>query len=125
MSGPNGENDDKGGTRGDYQSVPAGDDILELKKAVAQGVSLDGGISQSPVPPVLSYCAASIMMTVVNKVRVFQTLNETLTVEYTPTVCCIRERILHEFPTPIHPICRLRGLCMAIKNCWFNIISRF
>ncbi|KAF8513482.1 UDP-galactose transporter [Gautieria morchelliformis] len=67
MSGPGGGADDKGGTRGDYQSVPVADDILELKKAVAQGVSLEGVISHSPVPPVLSYCAASIMMTVVNK----------------------------------------------------------
>lgn len=66
------EADKEGGTRGDYhQPVAPTDDILEIKKAVAQGVSLEG-ISKSPVPPVLSYCAASIMMTVVNKVRGFQ-----------------------------------------------------
>lgn len=73
MSGQLRESAEEGASRADYQSGPAEDDILEVKKAIAQGVSLEG-ISKSPVPPVLSYCAASIMMTVVNKVCVKQTL---------------------------------------------------
>ncbi|KAF8582764.1 UDP-galactose transporter [Ramaria rubella] len=67
MSGPTREIEDGGGLQGEYQPVPnAEDDILQVKKALAQGVSLEG-ITSSSVPPVLSYCAASIMMTVVNK----------------------------------------------------------
>jgi len=67
MSGSNGKQDDERGARGDYTPVATTeDDILQVKKAVAQGVSLEG-ISSSPVPPVLSYCVASILMTVVNK----------------------------------------------------------
>jgi len=67
MSSPKGKPDDNGGPRGDYQPVAAAeDDILQLKKAVAQGISLEG-ITTSPVPPVLSYCVASVSMTLLNK----------------------------------------------------------
>lgn len=43
------------------------DDILQRKKAMAHGPSLEG-LSSLPISPILSYCAASIMMTVINKV---------------------------------------------------------
>jgi len=67
MSGSNGKQDDDLGARGEYKPVATPeDDILQVKKLVAQGVSIDG-IATSPVPPVLSYCVASILMTVVNK----------------------------------------------------------
>ncbi|KAF8518030.1 UDP-galactose transporter [Hysterangium stoloniferum] len=55
------------GERGEYEVVSTeDDDILQRKKALAPGASLEH-ISTSPIPPVLSYCVASIMMTVVNK----------------------------------------------------------
>ncbi|KIJ55346.1 hypothetical protein M422DRAFT_23946 [Sphaerobolus stellatus SS14] len=50
------------GQERNYELVGKHDDIVERKKALAQaGAKLEG------LPPILSYCAASIMMTVINK----------------------------------------------------------
>ncbi|KDQ19173.1 hypothetical protein BOTBODRAFT_52331 [Botryobasidium botryosum FD-172 SS1] len=53
------------GQRGDYKPVPAEDvDVVELRKSISTG---QGGWKESAVLPVVSYCLASILMTVVNK----------------------------------------------------------
>jgi GDP-mannose transporter len=125
MSGQRRESPEDGASRGEHQSGPAADDILEVKKAIAQGVSLEG-ISKSPVPPVLSYCAASIMMTVVNKVRVEQ-IPEMLMVDriMISAVCCVWEWFLNELSPSFYPVRRLRGVCDVLESRRINIISGF
>ncbi|KAI8996370.1 UDP-galactose transporter [Trametes punicea] len=43
------------------------DDVVEMKKAMATGSSSAQSVAASSVPPILCYCLASILMTVVNK----------------------------------------------------------
>lgn len=45
------------------------DDAAEVKKAIATGALKEK--QSSAVPPIMCYCCASILMTVVNKVRPF------------------------------------------------------
>ncbi|KDQ61604.1 hypothetical protein JAAARDRAFT_150435 [Jaapia argillacea MUCL 33604] len=56
--------------RGEYKPVPPEDqevDIVEMKKALATGTGPKEAVVISSVPPIVCYCLASILMTVVNK----------------------------------------------------------
>ncbi|KAL0579272.1 GDP-mannose transporter into the lumen of the Golgi [Marasmius crinis-equi] len=45
------------------------EDAAEVKKALATGANSDQPVQLSAVPPVVCYCVASILMTLVNKVQ--------------------------------------------------------
>ncbi|KZT34900.1 UDP-galactose transporter [Sistotremastrum suecicum HHB10207 ss-3] len=55
-------------TSGDYKSVPNDEqDIVQVKKALATGTGAETAPPQNAMFPILAYCGASILMTVVNK----------------------------------------------------------
>lgn len=64
---------DRGGehdaSRADYVAVPLTEDMnLQKRKNANEQTTSPDILSNSAIPPILSYCVASITMTVVNKV---------------------------------------------------------
>ncbi|GJJ11273.1 hypothetical protein Clacol_005505 [Clathrus columnatus] len=70
MTSPGREDRDQGASRGDYVAIPLTEDVEFQRKKAVNGHPLPPSLdtlSNSAIPPVVSYCVASITMTVVNK----------------------------------------------------------
>jgi len=82
-------------SRGEYGNVPLEEeqDLVQLKKAQSTSVT-PGGWANHPALPVLCYCLASIMMTVINKYVVsgvhFNMTCLLLAIQSTVCVCVVR-----------------------------------
>lgn len=138
--------------RGDYKNVALEEeDVVEMKKQLATGSSKETHQSVSScecfqsvlrwrdvcsdplfilcstVAPIACYCAASILMTVVNKVRPVEfgwtALQRDSTCLY-PTVRRVRTQFLHELPAAMHTIFRLRGMRLNRQEIRYHLHPR-
>ncbi|TFY72301.1 hypothetical protein EVG20_g700 [Dentipellis fragilis] len=77
--------------RGEYKNVALEEeDVVEMKKAIATGSAKDDTAAVSSVAPIVCYCLASILMTVVNKVgRNFSMNFLLLCIQSTVCVACV------------------------------------
>ncbi|EAU90125.2 nucleotide-sugar transporter [Coprinopsis cinerea okayama7 len=97
------------------------EDVAEIKKAIATGAVKDPS-NLSAIPPIVCYCLASILMTVVNKARLWS-MKEDVDMLISTIVRRIRSQLFDELPPAMHPIIRLLRLDFDMKDAkmWFPI----
>ena len=112
------------------------EDVVEMKKAMATGTKEAPSVSAcelhvsfvegtrsdccTAVAPIICYCIASILMTVVNKVCTLVCFRSALT---SRVVRSVRPQFQHELPATVHTIYRLRLVRGPRENAWDNLVQ--